>query len=42
MAFRNGVEKNCPNADILYDKFHIMKHLNDALDAVRKQEYRRA
>jgi transposase len=42
VAFRNGVEKNCPNADILYDKFHIMKHLNDALDEVRKQEYRRA
>ncbi len=41
VAFRNGVEKNCPNADILYDKFHIMKHLNEAIDEIRKQEYRR-
>ena len=24
---------------ILFDKFHIMKHLNDALDKVRKTEY---
>lgn len=42
VAFRNGVEKNCPNSEILYDKFHVMKHLNEALDEVRKQEYRRA
>jgi transposase len=41
VAFRNGVEKNCPNVDILYDKFHVMKHLNEALDEIRKQEYRR-
>lgn len=41
VAFRNGVEKNCPNADILYDKFHVMKHLNEAIDEIRKQEYRR-
>jgi transposase len=26
---------------ILYDKFHIMRHLGDALDEVRKSEYRR-
>ena len=41
-AFRNALEKNCPNADILYDKFHIMNHLNDRVDDVRKQEYRSA
>lgn len=41
VAFRNGVEKNCPNAEILYDKFHIMKHLNEEIDEIRKQEYRR-
>ena len=41
VPFRNGVEKNCPNADILYDKFHVMKHLNEAIDKIRKQEYRR-
>jgi transposase len=28
-------------AAILYDKFHVMRHLSDALDAVRKSEYAR-
>jgi len=39
--FRRSVQKNIPNARIIYDKFHIMRHLNDALDKVRKREYRR-
>ena len=26
---------------ILYDKFHVMKHLGDALDEIRKREYAR-
>ena len=30
-----------PRTAILYDKFHIMRHLGDALDEVRKSEYRR-
>ncbi len=41
VPFRNGVEKNCPSSGILYDKFHIMKHLNDAVDEVRRREYNR-
>ena len=28
-------------AAILFDKFHVMRHLNDALDKVRKMEYAR-
>jgi transposase len=40
-AFANSAEKNIPHADILYDKFHVMKHLCDALDKVRKLEYAR-
>ena len=28
-------------AKILYDKFHILKHLNEALDKIRKSEYAR-
>jgi transposase len=39
--FRKSVLKNIPTARIIYDKFHIMRHLNDALDTVRKREYRR-
>jgi transposase len=30
-----------PQAAILFDKFHVMRHLNEALDKVRKAEYAR-
>lgn len=42
-AFRTSTLKaeHAPQAGILYDKFHILKHLNDALDKVRKSEYTR-
>jgi transposase len=41
--FRNSTLKagNAPRAAVLYDKFHILKHLNEALDKVRKGEYAR-
>jgi transposase len=39
--FRSSVGKNAPNADIVFDKFHIMRHLSDALDQVRRNEYKR-
>lgn len=39
--FRKVAEKQAPQAAILFDKFHIMKHLGDALDKVRKSEYGR-
>lgn len=38
-AFEKSTKKNVPQAAILYDKFHILKHLGDALDTVRKKEY---
>jgi transposase len=34
-------EGHAPEAVILFDKFHVMKHLGEALDEVRKSEYRR-
>jgi transposase len=40
-AFRNSVNNNLPKARIVFDKFHIMRHLGDALDEVRRSEYRR-
>ena len=40
-AFEKSTMKNAPQSAILYDKFHILKHLGDALDTVRKQEYYR-
>ena len=41
--FRKSTVKpeNAPQARILFDKFHIMRHLGDALDKVRKSEYAR-
>lgn len=39
--FRKATLKNAPNAQIIYDKFHIMNHLADALDQVRRSEYKR-
>lgn len=40
-AFRKSTIKNAPAAKILYDKFHVIRHLGDALDQVRKHEYGR-
>jgi transposase len=40
-AFRNSTANNAPQAGILFDKFHVMRHLNEALDKVRKREYGR-
>lgn len=39
--FRNSTERHAPNARIVYDKFHILNHLADALDQVRRSEYQR-
>ena len=39
--FANAARKQAPQAAILYDKFHIMRHLGEALDKVRKSEYAR-
>ncbi len=39
--FRQAAAAHAPQAAILFDKFHIMRHLGEALDAVRKSEYRR-
>ena len=37
--FRNSLEHHAPQAEIVFDKFHVLKHLSDALDQVRRQEY---
>jgi len=39
--FRNVTNQHAPQAAILFDKFHVMRHLGKALDEVRKSEYRR-
>lgn len=39
-AFANAVATNAPGADLVHDRFHISKHLNDAVDQVRRQEHK--
>jgi transposase len=39
--FRLATQARAPQAAILFDKFHIMRHLGEALDTVRKREYAR-
>jgi len=40
-AFKKGVEDNCPNAEIVFDKFHLIAKANKAVNDVRKVEIRR-
>ena len=37
-AFISGVEKQFPEAHLTFDKFHVIKILNDAVDQVRREE----
>lgn len=37
-AFIKGVNENLPNAKNTFDKFHVIKVLNNAVDTVRKHE----
>ena len=37
-AFIKGVHDNLPNADITFDKFHIVKIINEAVDQVRRED----
>ena len=37
-AFATAVKKCLHQADIVHDRFHISKYLNDADDQVRRQE----
>ena len=40
-AFLNSILKNTPKADIVHDRFHVSKYLNDAVDKVRRQEHKK-
>jgi transposase len=40
--FIASVKENCPQAEIVFDKFHVSKKVNEALDKVRKQEFAKA
>jgi transposase len=37
-AYLSSVEEILPKADIVHDRFHLIKYLNDAIDKVRRRE----
>ena len=39
--YKKGVEDNCPNAEVVFDKFHLIAKANEAVNKVRKAEIRR-
>ena len=39
--FRKSLRTHCPTAQVIFDKFHVIRHLLDAVNEVRKQEFKR-
>jgi transposase len=40
VAYQKGVADNCRNAQIVFDKFHVIQNANEAVDKVRRAEVR--
>ena len=41
-SYQASVKEYLPNADIVYDKFHIIANYNDVIDQIRRREWRQA
>jgi transposase len=39
-AYQKGVKETCRNAQVVFDKFHVIGHANQAVDEVRRAEVR--
>jgi len=39
-AYQQGVKKNCRNAQVVFDKFHVLAHASQRVDQVRRAELR--
>jgi transposase len=37
-SYMNAVSKSIPQAEIVHDKFHLIKYLNEAIDKIRRRE----
>jgi transposase len=37
-----AISEHCPKAKLVFDKFHVVKKVNEALDSVRKNEFKDA
>ena len=40
-AYRNAAAAQVPQAEVVHDKFHVSKHLNESVDKVRRQEHKK-
>lgn len=38
LGFKKGIKENFKNSNTVIDKFHVVKHANEAVDKVRKEE----
>ena len=41
-SYQASVKEYLPDADIVYDKFHIIANYNDVIDQIRRREWRQA
>ena len=41
-TFIGAIRQHCPNAQLVLDRFHVVKALNEAVDEVRKEQWRQA
>lgn len=41
-SYQASVKEHLPDADIVYDKFHIIANYNDVIDQIRRREWRQA
>lgn len=39
-AYTEAIAHHCPNATLVIDRFHVVKALNEAVDEVRKEQWR--
>ena len=39
-AYQTGVAENCRNAQVVFDKFHVLRNVGQAVDKVRRAEVR--
>jgi len=39
-AYQKGVQETCRNAQVVFDKFHVIMNVNQAVDQVRRAEVR--
>ena len=40
-AYAKAVREKLPNAQVLFDRFHVVQHLNRVVNEVRRSEMRR-